>query len=225
MQKASNVIGVNYSNPSWIVQRSINGIRLYFGRYHDKRNAEKIAMKIESLINPLPNDFNGETWCDIPDTCCLYKASNFGRIKTMNYKGFKKPRILKQSNSHGYLCATLSINGIRKSCLSHRLILSAFYGKSNLDCNHKNGIKTDNRVSNLEYVTHKENMHHAIKNGLLKLETNHTRKVVCLDDNAVYISLNEAARKKNVSISTVFNHCNNKIKRVKKRFAYYENLH
>lgn len=58
----------------------------------------------------------------------------------------------------------LSSLGTRKSLLVHRLVLLSFLGEpaKNMQTNHKNGIKTDNRLVNLEWVTAKENIRHAI---------------------------------------------------------------
>jgi hypothetical protein len=52
-----------------------------------------------------------------------------------------------------------------------RLVAEAFLGPSCLTVNHKNCKKTDNRILNLEYLSHRENMFHAYENGRL-----HTRK-------------------------------------------------
>jgi hypothetical protein len=49
----------------------------------------------------------------------------------------------------------------RKSYYTHRLIAESFFGSSSLHVNHINGIKTDNSVANLEYVTIKGNLAHA----------------------------------------------------------------
>lgn len=51
---------------------------------------------------------------------------------------------------------------------AHRLIMECFQGPSVLHVNHINGDKADNRLLNLEYVTHKENILHAHKTGLVK---------------------------------------------------------
>src|ERR1017187_5019197 len=66
----------------------------------------------------------------------------------------------------GYLLITLSLGGKCYRRLVHRLILSAFVGPSHLQTNHKNAIKSDNRLENLEYVTASENRRHAQLAGL-----------------------------------------------------------
>jgi hypothetical protein len=72
--------------------------------------------------------------------------------------------ILKQSIMNArYLGVHLRIDGKNKTFQSHRIIAETFinnpYNKP--EVNHKNGIHTDNRVSNLEWVTKKENMAHS----------------------------------------------------------------
>lgn len=72
-------------------------------------------------------------------------------------------------NGNGYLRVTLSVDGKRRNLFVHHLIAEAFHGPrpDGLQLNHRNGIKTDNRPENLEYVTAKENMQHAIRTGLI----------------------------------------------------------
>ena len=91
------------------------------------------------------------------------KIRSNGRLD--NRKGKKlKPGIDKD----GYLRITLTNNGKRKSYCVHRLVARAYLKDYNeqLQVNHKNGKKTDNRVDNLEMVTLQENIKHSIKIGL-----------------------------------------------------------
>jgi hypothetical protein len=95
-----------------------------------------------------------EIWKDIegyPD----YQVSNFGRVKSLK---FNKEIILKDRISNkGYLFVLLYKEKESKSFSVHRLIANTFLGKSDLQVNHKNSIRTDNRLENLEYVSSREN--------------------------------------------------------------------
>lgn len=119
-----------------------------------------------------------EIWKDIDDYEDCYMVSNLGRVKSKNRtikrksdnylikinEKFKKLTV----DSHGYHCVILSKNNKSKLFRVHRLVTSAFLGKSNLFVNHKNGIKTDNKISNLEYLSNRDNIKHAYENGLMK---------------------------------------------------------
>ncbi len=116
-----------------------------------------------------------EVWKDIPGYEGYYQASNLGRIKSMerftkhNYGGLKKVpgKIMKLSmQRNGYIACPISVNGIEKRELVHRLVISAFCGINTLHVNHLNGIKTDNNIINLEYCTVSQNAKHAFKIGL-----------------------------------------------------------
>lgn len=119
-----------------------------------------------------------EIWKPIKDWEFLYEVSNLGRVKSLERKvsaknGAKrtvKERILKFNDSRGYLLVHLSKSQHNtKGYKVHRLVAEAFIpNPQGKPCvNHINGIKTDNRVENLEWVTHLENSRHATDTGLL----------------------------------------------------------
>ena len=103
----------------------------------------------------------GEIWKDIEGYEGLYQVSNMGRVKTLNYKGHKgKVRILKQTfEKDGYLIVGLMKDRKIKTIKVHRLVAIAFIENiGDKPCvDHKNTIRTDNRVENLRWSTHKEN--------------------------------------------------------------------
>lgn len=121
-----------------------------------------------------------------------YEVSNLGRVRSFkqNCKGLiLKPRISRW----GYQHVRLAINNDRKIFSVHKLVALAFIPNPlNKPCvNHINGIKTDNRVENLEWVTYAENISHAISKGLIKQgEANYHAKLT--DEQARYIRENPA---------------------------------
>ena len=100
----------------------------------------------------------------------FYEISTSGRIRRLAHgiQGSRPGKLLSpQKHSAGYLMVLISIKGKKKHHLIHRLVAEAFLGaNSHLEVNHKDGDKTHNCLTNLEYVTPKQNGEHASRNGL-----------------------------------------------------------
>ena len=108
----------------------------------------------------------------------LYEVSNLGNIRSFdcyirqknNSKALRKGKILKPhiNEQNGYAYITLTKNKIIKSFKVHRIVAKTFIPntENKSQVNHINGIKSDNNVLNLEWVTPSENQKHAYKMGL-----------------------------------------------------------
>jgi hypothetical protein len=120
-----------------------------------------------------------ENWKQIVGFENLYEISDLGNLRSVeryvkHYKGglrlYKGMCKTNRLNSKGYLRCNLKSEGNSKDCTIHRLVAMAFIDNhSNKPAvNHINGIKTDNRVENLEWVTQSENVVHAVETRLIK---------------------------------------------------------
>jgi hypothetical protein len=92
-----------------------------------------------------------------------YSVSNTGQVWSI-----KSKRYLSQCNRKGYLSVKLTHKNKGKSFSSHKLVAEAFLGKKPEGCiiNHKDFNKQNNNASNLEFITQKENIRHAVRGGV-----------------------------------------------------------
>ena len=96
-----------------------------------------------------------------------YLVTSQGRVLSLNYNRENKMRELKQrKNNCGYMLVTLFKNGKRFDKTVHRLVAQAFISnpENKTQVNHIDEEKTNNHVSNLEWVTAKENTNHGTRN-------------------------------------------------------------
>jgi len=102
-----------------------------------------------------------EIWKDIPGYENHYQVSNIGNVKSLKYRNTNKHKYLKPSINQGYKQVVLSKDGKLKTHLVHSLVAIAFLNhKPNgitMVVDHINNNPTDNRVENLQIVTHRHN--------------------------------------------------------------------
>lgn len=106
-------------------------------------------------------------WRSIPEYEGIYDISEMGEVRRIaGYSdGRKIPYgrpVKSRRHSVGYRSITLSKDGITRRFLVHRLVAPAFFGPipAGKEINHRDGDKTNNHISNLEYMTHSENHFH-----------------------------------------------------------------
>lgn len=170
-----------------------------------------------------------EIWIDIKNFDGKYSVSNFGRVKSnyyiwKNQFGFSgrinKGKIFNlNKDSRGYFHVSLFYGISRTRFRVHSLVAMHFIpnplGLGFI--NHKDGVKINNNHSNLEWVTHAQNMNHAWQNGLMEParptgEKHHKAKITEKDvlqirDSVINFKNNKVkyllAEKYNVTIMTI----------------------
>lgn len=162
-----------------------------------------------------------EIWKPLVDWEGLYEVSNLGNVRSLDryvtqngYKKFCRGQILKPTlHKSNYLMVTLRNSGIQKVSKVHQLVMNTFNPNTSnqkLEINHIDGNTTNNRLDNLEWCTHKQNMQHASKHHLLS-----TYKPIYqydLDGNFIrrWDSMNEARDFYHLGINSLRNACKRK---------------
>lgn len=160
---------------------------------------------------------HGEQFFKVPDdTIEEVWASNFGRVFIMR----NRRATWGIMTAEKYMCTNVrpkNTNNENKDNNNekvkpvhkfiHRLVISAFKGNDSRLVNHINGIRNDNRIENLEYVTQSENMTHAVKQGTIK-----SIPVIQMDKDgnfiAEYESICQASRSTGINNGRISQVCN-----------------
>lgn len=123
-----------------------------------------------------------EIWKPIVGYENIYSVSSFGSVRReLQAMGTHAGRIVKPYiSSEGYFYVTLSINSKVKKFSVHSLVAMAFLGRrpEGFETNHKDAVRTNNSISNLEYISYQDNArHNGVTNGNSKLNEEDVQQI------------------------------------------------
>lgn len=176
-----------------------------------------------------------EIWKPVVGYEGLYEVSSYGNVRSLDRVVTKRNgvnhtvvgRVLSERISNkGYRIASIrDAHKQPKTYSVHRLVMEAFCGKRPVgkEINHIDGNRLNNRLENLEYVTHTENMKHAFENNLMNV-TARSKKVLIYNETgtkiAEYYSAREAGRELGIDGSYIAKSCRNGTKIRNLEFKY-----
>jgi len=175
------------------LQINCDALNVKLNEMSKKMKTEKPAIiKIKNLRN--------EEWKTVRGYGVMrkYSVSNKGRVKSISRKTGSEKLLVQEKTIGHYLRVNLPVRktGKIKHERTHRLVGKAFIKNTGRkpQINHKNGNGRDNGVKNLEWVTAKENVAHAIKKGLNKFTKQPVSRIARNGKVRNFPSLSEAAR-------------------------------
>lgn len=131
-----------------------------------------------------------------------YEVSNFGNVRNI-----KTGKVIALPENLGYTRISLCSNGSRKNKTVHSLVMDSFVGyrKDCIVINHINGIKTDNRLENLEYCSQSHNRKEDFRTGRQSLQgEKNTQSKLTEKDVLDIIELRQKIKLKYSQIADIF---------------------
>lgn len=166
-------------------------------------------------------------WKDINGCQGLYQVNRYGDVISVpriaknrfSFRITKSKNIKSRISRTGYLYYPIKIDNKLMTFYKHRLIAEHYIPNPlNLpEVNHINGVKTDNRIGNLEWCTSKENIKHAIKIGLISIgEDKCNAKLTNMD----VCKIRRMRSSTNVDLASMFGVSSNTISRIRHRKSW-----
>jgi len=144
-----------------------------------------------------------EIWKSIP-RFPGYEVSDLGRVRSYRMRGKAYGRFRQQPNlmtpvvrkKDGYLKLLLSFGQKRVTALVHALVLEAFIGSrpEGMEACHNNGIRTDNRLSNLRWDTQESNRLDKLKHGTTQIGERNSRAILTSREVVAILSCKTSSR-------------------------------
>jgi len=120
------------------------------------------------MFPPAVSEDRIELWLPLKSFSWPYEVSNKGRVRTLNYNKTKETKVMSLGiNRGGYPFIVLRRMGKTVAKTVHSLVMEVWHGNrpEGLVINHKDGVKTNNKNENLEYVTISRNTKHSFEIG------------------------------------------------------------
>lgn len=140
-----------------------------------------------------------EQWKDCPKYWKFYAVSDLGNVLSKRRSKLLRPTL----NKEGYVQYVFSIDAQKKNIMGHQLVTAAFIGPCPIGQIplHNNGVRHDNRLTNLRYGTFKDNTADAIQHGTLCVGSrNHLSKLTEQD-----VLTTRSMSGTNIEIAKLFN--------------------
>lgn len=168
-----------------------------------------------------------EIWRDIAGYEGLYQVSDYGNVRSLNYRKTGKIQYIRQFDTgNGYLSVALYCKGKKKEHKVHRLVALAFCKNGNPEkynlVNHKDENPSNNKAENLEWCDNTYNVNYGTRNKRLseslrkskahkENSMRQSKMVRCVETGETFFSIKEASRRLGIQTISIIKQCRNEI--------------